>query len=102
VEELSNRTIRIRNFYYDGGGGGGPTSGFTGWDLRTAPHQPQHPAGLSGLGERDAQYPIPDEISDDMFHSVAVWCYDFDLNFGTARFLSPSPEMATGGEQIRR
>ena len=92
VEELSNRTIRIRNFYYDGGGGGRTYVWLhRGGDLRTGrPISPSIRRDFPGWVNETLEYAIPDEIPEDMFHSVAVWCYDFDLNFGSARLLAPS------------
>jgi hypothetical protein len=93
VEQLSNRTIRVRNFYYDGGGGGRTYIWLhRGGDMRTGrPISPSIRRPYPGFVNETIEYPIPDEITDDMFHSVAVWCYDFDLNFGSGRMFPPSP-----------
>lgn len=93
VEELSNRTIRIRNFYYDGGGGGRTYIWLhRGGDMRTGrPISPSIRRDYPGFVNEVVEYPIPEDITDEQFHSVAVWCYDFDLNFGSARLAAPAP-----------
>lgn len=91
VEEMSNRTIRLRHFYYDGQGAGrvyvwlhhgGDMS--TGHAITADFRRP-----FPGYVDETLEFPIPAEMTDDTFHSVAIWCYDFDQNFGSARLEEP-------------
>jgi hypothetical protein len=93
VEQLSNRTIRIREFHYDGGGGGRTYVWLhRGGDLRIGqPISPNIRKPYPGFLNETIEYSIPEGITDDTFHSVAIWCYDFDQNFGSARLVAPSP-----------
>lgn len=87
VEHLDDHTIRITDFYYDGTG---PpevvvwlhltqTTQFQGWaispDLRRA--EPY-------VGET-LTFPIPGEITGDMFGYVSIWCTDVPTNYGHAQ-----------------
>lgn len=91
AEQLSNRVIRLRQFYYDGQGAGRVYVWLhRGGDLRLG-----HPISANinkpypGYEDETLEFPIPESITDDMFHSVAIWCYDFDQNFGSARLQEP-------------
>jgi len=87
AEHLSNRTIRLREFYYDGDGGTGVYIWLhRGGDLRLGrPIGRDLQVGYPGYVNAEIIVPIPESITDDTFHSVAIWCTTFDLNFGSAR-----------------
>lgn len=83
VEHLSDRTIRLQRFYYDGGGlpevvvwlykGSNDWAGYRiSEDLRR--DQPYKGEVLV--------FPIPEEITDEMFDHVAIWCTSFPQNYG--------------------
>ena len=89
VLQLSNRTISIRHFYYDGGG---PPSVFfilhrtIGSEREGTIISPE----LLGRRYEDAtlEYPIPPDMDDSEFGYVSVWCVDFELNYGFARLFN--------------
>lgn len=87
AEQLSNRTIRLREFHYDGEGEPGVHVWLhRGGDLRQGyAAGPDLRIGFPGYTDATLVVPIPESVTDDMFHSVAIWCVTFDLNFGTAR-----------------
>jgi len=87
AEHLSDRTIRLREFHYDGEGGQGVYIWLhTGGDLRRGKGIGSDlQNGFPGYTNATIVAPIPDSIRDDEFHSVAIWCTTFDLLFGNAR-----------------
>ena len=90
AEQLSNRTIRLSDFYYDGEGGGVVYVWLhKGGDKRLGrPISPNIQIGYPGYQRATLTYSIPENITDDMFHSVCIWCDTFYLNFGNARLVS--------------
>ena len=87
AEQLSNRRIRLREFHYDGRGGIGVVVWLhRGGDLRGGYEiSPDLRIGFPGYENETLEFPIPQEITDDMFHSVSIWCKEFNLDFGSAR-----------------
>jgi hypothetical protein len=87
AEQLENRTIRLRNFRYDGLGGIGVVVWLhSGGDVRNGYEiSPDLRIGFPGYRDATLVFPIPEWITDDMFHSVAIWCKTFSLVFGNAR-----------------
>ncbi|HVR75343.1 MAG TPA: DM13 domain-containing protein [Planctomycetota bacterium] len=87
AEQLSDRTIRLREFHYDGQGEPGVYVWLhRGGDLRQGyPAGPDLRIGFPGYTNATLVVAIPESVTDDMFHSVAIWCVSFDLNFGSAR-----------------
>jgi hypothetical protein len=89
AEQLSNRTIRLSNFYYDGEGGGVVYVWLhKGGDKRLGrPISPNIQIGYPGYQGVTLTYSIPESITDDLFHSVCIWCDTFYFNFGNARLI---------------
>lgn len=91
VEELSNRTIRLTHFYYDGGG-----TPMVVIVLHTTLGTEQNGTIISldllGNEFQDAtiEYPIPPQVNDSDFGMVSVWCTNFPLNYGYARLFNNS------------
>jgi len=86
VEILSDRTVRLSNFYFDG----------TGFPRVVVFLTKQAFANtgvvISGDLLRDQPYTaetltysIPDGVSDDQFDYVSIWCDYFPLTYATAR-----------------
>jgi mono/diheme cytochrome c family protein len=90
VEQWSDRTIRLRDFFYDGGG----PPGVHVWLYRKDPAD--FHAILRGVPisedlvratpyvDVDLEYPIPAEVSDDAFNTVSIWCTELQSNYGEA------------------
>lgn len=90
VEHLSDRTIRLREFHYDGEGGQGVYVWLhRGGDLRRGKSiGTDLQNGFPGYADATIVAPIPATIADEDFHSVAIWCTTFDLLFGNARLVN--------------
>lgn len=87
VEHWSDRTIRIKNFFYDGSG----EPMVVVWLYKSSAREYDGYAISSDLrrmtpyqGE-DLQFLIPPTIQDTDFNYVAIWCTSFPLNYGYTR-----------------
>ncbi len=91
AEHWSDRTIRLRNFFYDGNGPefvlvwlydherGDPHRILRGYRISDHMARPRPYAG------EDLEFAIPDEVTDDMFDTVSIWCTAEQTNYGEAR-----------------
>lgn len=90
VEELSDRTIRISNFYYDGTGVPEVVvhltlnTGFDNFGIDISPDLVRNQSYVN----ETLIYALPGGTTDDMFKYVAIWCNDFPLTYGFARLFS--------------
>lgn len=92
VEELSDHTLRISKFHYDGAGAPKVlvhltrNSGFDNVGVDISPDLVR----ANPYVNETLVYPIPEDVTDDMFRYVAIWCDRVPLTFGFAR-LNDSP-----------
>ena len=89
AEHWSDRTIRLRQFNYDGRG---PEFVYV-WLYQKSDdvHAILRGYPISGHMGRERPYTnvelsfeIPEHITDDMFNTVAIWCTAFQSNYGDA------------------
>jgi hypothetical protein len=92
VEHLSNHTLRLRDFFYDGEGF--PT--VVVW-LHKNRTQVEERGGIAISADlrRDEPYvnetlvfPIPSDVTLERFGYVSIWCSWFPLNYGVAQLRS--------------
>ena len=90
VEELSDQTIRISNFYYDGTGVPQVVVHLTlntGFDNAGIDISPDLLRSQPYVNET-LIYPLPGGVTDDQFKFVAIWCNSFPLTYGFARLFN--------------
>jgi hypothetical protein len=93
AQELSDRTIKISNFYYDGTGVPEVVVHLTrdtGFDIAGIDISPDLVRSQPYVNET-LIYSLPAGVTSDMFKYVAIWCNDFPLTYGFARLFVVQP-----------
>jgi hypothetical protein len=89
AEELhapdGSRTIRLRHFHYDGGGGGLGTYVvlYQGDPLVGREISEDLQIGPPGYADETLVFPVPEDLPDEAFNAVTIWCKSLQLNFGS-------------------